>query len=140
MTLDRQSEFALAARDSRPLEHRDSLPGKTEASPFWRAMVLLIEPPYTRDKLVNFFEHRAQYAAIRNWRYGHRIPPDWASEMIRHELEQRATALKSAARSLAKRGPGPAIRGTAQLHAWRARQAEEREKTGRIPPENRAFR
>jgi hypothetical protein len=127
MTLDRQSEFALAARDSRPLEHRDSLPGKTEASPFWRAMVLLIEPPYTRDKLVNFFDHRAQYAAIRNWRYGHRIPPDWASEMIRHELERRAAALKSVAHSLAKRGPGPAIRGTAQLHAWRAKQAEERE-------------
>jgi hypothetical protein len=131
MELNAESEFASRVRSSRPRKHSDSFPARTDIAPFWRLMVLLIPPPYTRDKLVDFFERRALIGAIRNWRYGHCTPPGWAFDIMRSHVHRRVAALNAAADSLKampSRGPGPGERGAAHWRRWNARQAEEREK------------
>ncbi len=123
------SEIRRSARQSGRRKHPESLLGNTYTSAFWACMVHLLEPPRTRTKLTAFFHGRASYELIRLWRFGRCAPPDWATDIMRHEIQKRVAEINALIEGL-KKIPvqeSPGIRGTRHLAAWRERKARERD-------------
>jgi len=98
---------------------------RTECPAIWRGIESLLEPPYTPERLIAFFENRVTYGMIRHWRYGRSKPPAWACRLVADRLDARARLYLKAARAVEKAfGIGRAHdKEGKHLARWRAEQA-----------------
>lgn len=127
MVLNAESEIGLAARESHPRKHGDSLP-RRRITPGLNAAIKILRPsPITRQQLLDLFDNRASFACARAWRYGWGAAPEWATDLIRSKLRAKAAELEKIAAAIVER-KSETERRRAHWHRWRARQAEEREK------------
>lgn len=125
-----ESRIARAMQANGARNHHAALEKKHGTATFWRTMVNLIDPPYTREKLTAFFDNRASYDSIRHWRYGHSYPPRWAYDLIHRNTLRRIAELHAVveqARQI-KTSPGQGWnKGAKTLAVWRERKARERD-------------
>lgn len=120
-----ESEIAVAVQANGARNHRDSLPRAKVTAGLEIVILELCAPPITQQKLLDLFNNRASFAAIRAWRYGWRAPPLWASELLRAKIRARAAATLAKESMIPRRGPGPGERGIAELQKFRERQSRE---------------
>lgn len=128
--LSDENRINRVVRENGAPNHRDTSKKKLCTAAFWRTMVNLIDPPYTREKLTAFFDNRASYDSIRHWRYGHSYPPRWAYDLIHRNTLRRIAELQAVvaqARQI-QTSPGQGWnKGAKTLAVWRERKARERD-------------
>lgn len=106
-------------------KHCESVARKKVTTGLDAAIQLLHPAPVDRQTLIDLFDGRASYAAIRAWRYGWRTAPTWAAGVLKWKLGMRAAQMLAA--NVPERSKSRGAAGTKALAAWRERKARERD-------------
>ena len=107
-------------------EHPDLLEKLVDPPSIEDAIRLLLPRP-TIAGLVELFDSRVTYDAIKSWRQERRNTPQWAIDLLAAKIQARADYLAHGARRIAAIIPGPGrIAAAANIRAWNERRAKEK--------------
>lgn len=108
-------------------KHNPITKTKALTNPIGRSLALLCpatEKGIPRESLLAVFEGRASFAVIRSWRFGYSYPPNWAIDLLKAKLYDKAQHLQALSDRLPRRERKPSN----ALNIWRERMASEKEK------------
>ena len=121
MKADGKSEEAGAVR----IDHVEMLAANDSTYSFRDILEWLLPPPIAGRDLVELFDRRATFAAIKSWRFGQCAPPQWAIEILDRKLAARIAAIEARRQALphcAGPGSGWNKNATRGLGEWRAKK------------------
>ena len=130
---DGESEFGSDAQVSAAHKH-SAIPKKQKVTGGLDTVIrALCAPAVTRESLLELFDNRASYEAIKAWRFGWRRAPLWACELLKAKIRFRAANWIAHESTITPQIGYRGSHGKHNLAAWRERKARERDAKEKAP-------
>ena len=128
-----ESEFVVGGTARGAPDHDDRPPKRKITLGLDAAIKQLLNPPITRQELLDLFDNRASFACLRAWRYGWLAAPPWAVDLLQSKVKKRAAEMIRSVENIQGRIGGPGLRGAEHWRQYNERKARERDAKEKAP-------